>query len=150
MREEMTAERQLERILHILPAAAREHGVAIDELARALGVEDRVILRDLEDATTRVFSHPAGTVDSFSILTDGRRVEVYAPSEFRRPVRLNAREALALGLGLRTLAAEAGADVRPAILQLALRLEAALTAPDVVADAAGAGDAAGTGGRRES
>lgn len=135
-RRTRTAEAQLERILYILPAAARGGTVSIDEIARALDVDAATVLRDLEDATARSFYHPAGAVESFSITTDGRTVQVHAPHEFRRPVRLTARETLALGLGLRTLAAEADADRRAVILALAVRLEAELAAPDATAASA--------------
>ncbi|MGH7446366.1 MAG: hypothetical protein ACRELT_02325, partial [Longimicrobiales bacterium] len=126
-----TAGSRLERILYILPAAARGRGVAIDELAAALDVAPATVLRDLEHATARAFYHPAGAVESFSIMIDGRSVSVHAPTEFQRPVRLNRREALALGLGLRTLAADAGPERRREILALAKRLEAELSAPEV-------------------
>ena len=126
-----TAEAQLERILYILPAAARGR-VPVDEIARALDVEPATVLRDLEDATARSYYHPAGSVESFSITTDGRTVQVHAPTEFTRPVRLSQGEAMALGLGLRALAADADVERRVAILNLAQRLEAALVAPDVV------------------
>lgn len=126
-----TASAQLERILYLLPAAAREGGMRIDDLAAALGVEREVVMRDLQDVTARTFYHPAGAVDSFNILMDDQRVEVYAPSEFQRPVRLNSREALALGLGLRVLASEAAPARRSDILDLAARLEAELGAPKV-------------------
>ncbi|HSJ08132.1 MAG TPA: WYL domain-containing protein [Longimicrobiales bacterium] len=128
--ERTTAEAQLERILYILPAAAREGGADIDELARALGVQATVVLRDLEEATARTFHHPGGATETFTIYVEGRRVRVHAPTEFRRPVRLNAREMLAVGLGLRTLAAEADEEERSRLLELASRLEAELAAPD--------------------
>jgi predicted DNA-binding transcriptional regulator YafY len=127
-----TAEAQLERILYILPAAARGR-VPVDEIARALDVEPATVLRDLEDATARSYYHPAGSVESFSITTDGRTVQVHAPTEFTRPVRLSQGEAMALGLGLRALAADADVERRTGILNLAQRLEAALVAPDVLA-----------------
>lgn len=124
-----TAADQLERILYILPAAARDSGVSIRELAAALGVDVATVLRDIEHVTARAYYHPAGTVDSFSVLLDGRRVEVHAPLEFQRPVRLNQRETLALCLGLRSLAADAEPDRRQEILALAHHLEASLCAP---------------------
>jgi predicted DNA-binding transcriptional regulator YafY len=130
-RNTTTAEAQLERILYILPVAARDTGVRIDELARALDVEPAMVLRDLEAATARTYYHPGGTVESFSILIDGRKVHVHAPHEFRRPIRLNEREALALGLGLRALAADAEPERRAEILALAARLEQELAAPHV-------------------
>jgi predicted DNA-binding transcriptional regulator YafY len=127
-----TASAQLERILYILPAAARGEGVPLHDLADALGVDPETVLRDIEHVTARAYYHPAGAVDKFSITIDHNSVRVFAPDEFRRPVRLNAREALALGLGLRTLAGDAGPERRPGILELAQRLEADLRAPETI------------------
>jgi predicted DNA-binding transcriptional regulator YafY len=125
-----TAEAQLERILYILPAAARDGGVALEQLAHTLDTDAATVLRDVELATTRSFYHPGGSVESFTIGVDGDRVTVHAPIDFQRPVRLNAREALALSLGLRTLAAESTPERRDRILALAARLERGLVAPD--------------------
>jgi predicted DNA-binding transcriptional regulator YafY len=124
-----TAADQLERILHILPAAARRDGVPIEVLAAQLGVDTATVLRDIEHVTARAFYHPAGAVETFSILLDGRTVEVHAPHEFKRPARLNQREALALSLGLRSLAADAGPERRAEIIAFASRVEAELSAP---------------------
>lgn len=124
-----TAGEQLERILHILPAAARDGGALLDDLAAALDVPPERVLADLEEATARSFHHPGGAVEPFTILIDGRTVDIHAPHDFNRPVRLTDREALALGLGLRSLAAEAEPDRRQALLDLAVRLEAALVTP---------------------
>ena len=125
-----TADAQLERILYILPVAARGTGVALDTLARELHVTPQTILRDLQQATDRAFYHPPGTVDPFTITILRNSVHVHAPQEFTRPARLNEREALALALGLRTLAGEAEEPRRAEILGLATRLEAQLVAPD--------------------
>lgn len=138
MAERTTAESRLERLLYILPAASREEGATLDELANALGIAPSEVMRDLEEATARAYYHPAGSVESFQILVEGGRVRVWSPSEFRRPVRLTPREALALGLGLRTLAAEAEEPRRSAILALAARLETDL-APPAPGEAAVAG-----------
>ncbi|HEX2167552.1 MAG TPA: WYL domain-containing protein [Longimicrobiales bacterium] len=126
-----TASTRLERILYILPAAARTDGVGLNELAAALDTDAATILRDLEHVTAREYYHPAGAVDKFSIMIERDSVRVHAPQEFRRPVRLSAREALALGLGLRTLAADAEPERRREILELAMRLEKDLCAPGV-------------------
>lgn len=141
----MRADLQLERLLYILPVAARDEGARIDELARALGVEPATVLHDLNAAMTRAFYHPAGFVEPFTVSIEGDVVRIYASPEFRRPVRLNQREALALGLGLRTLAAEAEQPRRAEIFALAARLEAELRVPD---DLAAHGDlGAGVGAR---
>ena len=114
---------RLDRILHILPLAARDGGVKLTDLARALDCEPADIMRDLQEVTAREFYHPPGSTDQLQIYIEGDHVEVWTPAEFRQPVRLNAREALALGIGLRMLAAEAQADNRNRILELAARLE---------------------------
>ncbi|MGH7460345.1 MAG: helix-turn-helix transcriptional regulator [Longimicrobiales bacterium] len=121
---------QLARLLYILPVAARGDGVSLVELARALGEEPRTVVHELEQAMTRTFYHPAGSVDAFTITIEQARVRVHAPAEFQRPARLNVREALALGLGLRALAAEADEPRRAALLDLAQRLERELQAPE--------------------
>jgi predicted DNA-binding transcriptional regulator YafY len=142
-----TAQLRLERILWILPAAARADGADVHALAAALGVTPETVLADLEEATARCYHHPGGTVEPFSIFVDERRVRVDAPAEFQRPVRLNEREALALGLGLRALAAEAGADRRDDILELAARLELELATDPAasVTDVSGGAGATGIG-----
>jgi proteasome accessory factor C len=134
-----TAGEQLQRILYILPAAARPGGVRIDDLARDLEVTPGRVLADIEEATARAYHHAGGTVDPFSIFVDRERVTVTARHDFNRPVRLNARESLALSLGLRVLAADAAPERRAQITELGTRLEAALTAPDVL-PGAGADD----------
>jgi proteasome accessory factor C len=139
-RRSATAEAQLERILYILAAAARDGGAAIDELAGALCVPPATILHDLEEATARVYHHPAGSAESFSITLERRRVRVRALAEFQRPVRLSAAETLSLGLGLRALAAEAEPGRRAASLELARRLEAELAVPDTTPAAAASAD----------
>jgi proteasome accessory factor C len=131
-KQRVTAGEQLQRILHILPAAARPGGALIADLARDLGVTPERVLADLEEATARSYHHAGGTVEPFSIFADGQRVHVHAKHDFNRPVRLSQREGLALSLGLRALAAEAPAEERSDVTGLARRLEAALVAPAVL------------------
>lgn len=131
--ERTTAEAQLERILYILPSAARDGGRTIDELAQALDVTPQQVVKDLTEATGRSYHHPGGGVEPYAILFSRRRVRVLVDNEFQRPARLNAREVLALALGLRALAADVDNARRTQILHFARRLEAALAAPDVTA-----------------
>ena len=53
----MSASEQLERLLYILPAAARTDGAHVDELARALNVDRETVLHDLAQATARAYYH---------------------------------------------------------------------------------------------
>lgn len=129
MPERDTAQAQLERILHLLPMAGRPGGAGLAEIARALQVPVDRVLSDISQLTARCFYHPAGSVEEFQILVERERVRLEATSEFLRPVRLTPGEALALGLGLRALAAEAAEERRTALLALADRLETDLVVP---------------------
>lgn len=125
-----TAAEQLERILYILPSAHREGGMLLEDLAAALGVTREVVLADIEEVTAREYYHPAGSVDTMCIRIERDRVRLSTPGQFDRPTRLNAREALAVQLGLRSLAAESDAARRTALLALAGRIEAVLSTPE--------------------
>jgi proteasome accessory factor C len=148
MTERATAERRLQRLLLVLPSAARTAGGApLDELAALVDASPREVLDDLEEAATRAFYHPAGSVDAFSILVhgrrDGARVRVHTGGEFTQPQRLTPRETLALALALRATAAEALPDRRNADVALARRLEAGLGSPPPDAASAAADRDAG-------
>lgn len=125
-----TADRQLERILYLLPSAAREGGADLAELARRLGVSPDRVLRDLREVWSRVYYHPSGGADDIRIVVEADRVAVHAGDKFRRPPALGLREALALHLGLQMVAAERTGRERERILALARRLGRRLaTAP---------------------
>jgi predicted DNA-binding transcriptional regulator YafY len=141
------AERQLERVLHALAVAARPDGASLADLATELGISAERLLRDLEEVTARAYYlEPPVDID---IGIEGGRVEVWTTGEFRRPVKLAPREALALTLGLRLLAEESDADCVAALRELAARLDAGLAAVPAAAlaedFALGAGDPAGEG-----
>jgi proteasome accessory factor C len=140
------AERQLERVLHAIPLATRPGGASLDELAGELGVPAKRVLADLEEVTARAYYLEPPVDNEISIERD--RVTVWTTGEFRRPVRLMPREALALTLGLRLLADGAEAD-RAALRALATRLDVALASVPAEELAEGfalaAGDPAGEG-----
>lgn len=127
----MAATDQLDRLLYVLAVASREDGATYTELSSALGVDHEVILKDLQEAIDAEFNHPAGSVEPFTIMLEQDRVTVYAAKEFCRPVRLSQREALALELGLRVLAADADVAKRARIMELASRLEKQIVTPDI-------------------
>ena len=124
-----TAEAQLGRILFILAAARGGEGVPVAELAARLGVSPETIRDDVAEVTGREFYHPAASVMEMTILLERGRISVPVAGEFRRPMRLTPREAGALGLALRARAAEAAPPDRDELLELAVALEKALTAP---------------------
>lgn len=123
MSERDTAEAQLQRLLTLLPRAIRAGGVPLSELAREMGLSQERVLSDLQEIYTRAYYHSAGSGDDVQVLIETDEVEVFTTGEFRRPPRLTPRESLALGLGIRMLAAEATEARRPALLQLAERVE---------------------------
>jgi proteasome accessory factor C len=129
-----TATGRLLRLLHIIPAAAREGGVSLDDLSRELEVDRATIEADLEDLKERSYRLHAGSAGDLQLSHSADRIEIWSPGAFRRPVRLSGREALALGLGLRmaALSPSAGSSAGPSPEREALRrrLEAHLaTAP---------------------
>jgi proteasome accessory factor C len=120
------AEERLERVLYLLPAAAREGGAELADLAAALDVAERDLILDLQEVTTRAHYQGPGMADHLQIAIEEGRVSVWTAGEFRRPVKLTPREAVALALGLRAhaIAADAGESGGPRRhLDLARRLE---------------------------
>lgn len=120
--ERQTAGDRLGRILFLLPAAARDGGASLADLAAALEIDERQVLRDVQEVSTRAFYLPAGSGADVQIGIEADRVQVWLGDKFKRPPRLARREALALDLGLRMLAADAPEGRREAMLELARRL----------------------------
>lgn len=106
-----TAAEQLRRILYVLPAAARDGGASLEELADRLEVSEERVVRDLQEVTARSFYQRPGQAERLQIAIDGGRVSMWTAGEFRRPVKLSPREALALDLALRAHAAGDGSAV---------------------------------------
>jgi proteasome accessory factor C len=129
MTEGTGARDRLERLMYVLPAAGREDGATLEELARALDTTKERILEDLEQVTERAYYHPGGWPDDVSILIEAGRVRVLHASGFDRPVRLSPRETLCLALALRSTAAAshvADSEKRAELLRRAERHLAAL------------------------
>jgi proteasome accessory factor C len=125
-----TAAEQLSRILQLLPLARRNQGVAIEELARELELDRDELIDDLETVASRADYHVAGPGEDTQIFVDAEAVYVWTTGEFQRPARFSPAESLALGMGLRILAADEPEDRRARVLALAGRLEASLGTPD--------------------
>ena len=136
MSDGRTARARLERLLHVLPAARREGGVRLADVASALGASEARILEDLEEVTARAYYHPGGWPDDVQILMQHDRVRVLHTGGVDRPVKLSPAETLCLSLALRGTAASAalaGEQEREALLRRAERHLAAL--PDEKMDA---------------
>lgn len=110
-----TAGAGLQRLLLVLPLAARGDGVRVEEVAGELGVEARRVLQDLKEVESRTYYLPAGLGDQIQLTLSRNHLSVWTTGEFRRPVRLTPREALALELALRVGArSEDDSDAGPA------------------------------------
>ncbi|MDX1394765.1 MAG: WYL domain-containing protein [Gemmatimonadota bacterium] len=117
-----TASDRLQRILFLLPAAGGD-GAAIGELADSFGVSSDVVLADLNEVAARAYYHSAGPADALNVYIEADRVRVRTTGDFRRPTKLDPREALALSLGVRVLAGDRDPETRAGLLDLAGRLE---------------------------
>lgn len=91
----------LARLLHLIPLATREGGVALEEIANELGVDVDRILKDVELLTERSYYLPGGTADDLQISLDGDRLRIFSPGAFTRPLRLTSGELLAIAVALR-------------------------------------------------
>ena len=120
-----TAADQLRRMLYLLPAAS-ERPLRLSEAAERLGVDVQTVIDDLSDVTARAFYHPAGSAEDVRVEVDGDSVRVHSHDKFRRPVRLNPREALATHLALRRIATDAPDEERVRIIELADRIASEL------------------------
>jgi proteasome accessory factor C len=124
----------LERLLLIVPMAAREGGVTLGALSERLGVPPARLLKDLEEVEGRSYYLHAGKGAQIQLFLSGDRIEIWTTGEFRRPVRLTPREALSLDLALRLSSRAALADDQPGINRVRERVVEALQSP-VAADA---------------
>lgn len=124
-----TAAAVVQRLLVVLPLAHGDEGAGIDELARDLGVEPRRILRDLEEVRGRSYYLPAGLGEQLQLTVTRERLTVWTTGEFRRPVRLGPREAVALELALRVAAGRGAGEDRSSLTSLARRLTDELGSP---------------------
>ncbi|HSM59922.1 MAG TPA: WYL domain-containing protein [Longimicrobiales bacterium] len=117
-----SARDQLARLLHVLPAAAREGGARLSDLARALDTKPERIMEDIEEASSRAYYHPGGWPDDITILIESDRVRVGHAAGLDRPIRLTELETLCLSLALRSPSAETylpDADARGDLLRRA-------------------------------
>jgi proteasome accessory factor C len=128
-----TAAAQLRRILHVIPELGDGESHPVAEIARKVGVERDVLLRDIRDISER-FDTPGGFIEGLTIYLEADAVEVIT-NHFLRPMRLTRPELLALELGLAMLQAERPPEERPAIERARKRLEQVLAGtPDHESD----------------
>jgi predicted DNA-binding transcriptional regulator YafY len=128
-----TAAAQLRRILHLIPQLGDGESHSLEEIARRIGVDREVLVRDISTISER-FDTPGGFIEGLTIYLTGKTVEVIT-NHFLRPMRLTRPELLALELGLAMLEAERPPEERRAIERARRRLEGVLAGtPDHESD----------------
>jgi proteasome accessory factor C len=106
----MTAADQLRRILNLIPALADGEPHRISELIWDTGIDQKLLLDDLQSLTER-FETPGGFVEGLQIFLDTSTISM-VPNHFLRPMRLTRSELCALELGLTILQHERPIDER--------------------------------------
>jgi proteasome accessory factor C len=119
-----TAAAQLRRILRVIPELGDGEPHSVAEIARRIGVEREVLVRDIRTISER-FDTPGGFIEGLTIYLEADNVEVIT-NHFLRPMRLTRPELLALELGLAMLQAERPPEERPGIERARKRLEEVL------------------------
>jgi predicted DNA-binding transcriptional regulator YafY len=103
------ADRDLARLLNLLPRLARREGRPLDEICTELGIGRAALLADLEGLSRLHWGEgDAGEVFDFWVEED--RLHVHTSGLLERPVRLVPQEWLALRLGAERLRAAGLAD----------------------------------------
>jgi len=118
-------EERLGRLLAVVPWVAERDGPLLSEVSRRFGVDPKELAEDLE--ILFMCGVPPFTPDVLIDveLSDGR-VWVRMADYFRRPVRLNAQEALALCVAARAFLALPGSDPEGYLAAALAKLESTL------------------------
>ncbi len=115
---------QLSRLLALIPWLLARPGVGVDETAAEFGVTAGQLRKDLELAF--LCGLPGHLPDDLiDVQLDGDRIVVTNADTISRPLRLRPDEAVALLVGLRTLAAVPGLHSRDALDRATAKLERA-------------------------
>jgi proteasome accessory factor C len=121
-----TAAGQLSRILHLIPRLADGEAHDLAEVAREVGADRKVVLRDIQSISER-FEAPGGFVEGLQIYLDAEGTVSILPNHFLRPMRLTRGELCALELGLAMLRTERPAEEHAAIDGARERLREAIS-----------------------
>lgn len=122
-----TAVEQVERLLNLVPYLRSHPGVTVAEVAREFGVSQRQIAKDLN--VLWFCGTPGGFADDLMEPHVGEGGAIHldnAAEQITRPLRLSTREAVALLVALRAMAAVPGLADRDALERVLAKLEAAV------------------------
>lgn len=123
----------LRKVLTILPVVQANQGIRVGELARITGISEEEIVTELPDIVNLCGVPPYSPADLVDLEIEGDRVTIRFADQFRRPVRLTLREALALDMALSGLEEEAESPFARAVAGIRAKVRGAL-APEVAAE----------------
>ncbi len=127
------------KVLAILPLVQASQGIPVTELARLTGIPEAEIAGDLPDLVNLCGVPPYSPVDLVDLEVEGDRVTIRFAEQFRRPVRLTLKEALALELALTGFTGEEAGPFADAVAGIRRKVRAALS-PQVARNVSQAGE----------
>ncbi|MDQ1466138.1 MAG: proteasome accessory factor [Actinomycetota bacterium] len=125
------AEHELSRILALVPWIVAHPGRPKSEVADRFGISVEQLQSDL-DLVLMIGVPPYSPAEYIDVDADGDTVTIRLADYFRRPLRLDPSEGLALLAAGRALLAVPGSDPRGPLATALEKLEHALELPDVV------------------
>ena len=125
------AEHELSRILALVPWIVAHPGRAKQEVAERFGISVAQLESDL-DLVLMIGVPPYSPAEYIDVDAEGDTVTIRLADYFRRPLRLDPAEGLALLATGRALLAVPGSDPRGPLATALEKLEAALELPDLV------------------
>ena len=129
----------LRKVLAILPAVQKKQGIRVAELSQLTGIPEEEIVRDLPALVNLCGVPPYSPADLVDLAVEGDRVSIRFAEQFRRPVRLTLREALALEMTLAGWEEDREGPFRTAVRSIREKVRKACS-PDVAIKVRGAGD----------
>ncbi|HEX4490461.1 MAG TPA: WYL domain-containing protein [Acidimicrobiia bacterium] len=125
------AEHELSRILALVPWIVAHPGTAKTEVAQRFGISIEDLESDL-DLVLMIGIPPYSPAEYIDVDAEGDAVTIRLADYFRRPLRLDPAEGLALLAAGRALLAVPGSDPTGPLATALTKLEAALDLPDLV------------------
>ncbi len=129
----------LRKVLAILPLVRAHQGISVAELSRLTGIPETEIAGDLPNLVNLCGVPPYSPVDLVDLEVEGDRVTIRFAEQFRRPVRLTLKEALALELALTGVADEDAGPFAVAVAGIREKVRRALS-PRVAQEVSQAGE----------
>jgi proteasome accessory factor C len=129
----------LRKVLALLPLVQAHQGIQVAELSRLTGISRAEIAGDLPNLVNLCGVPPYSPVDLVDLEVEDDRVTIRFAEQFRRPVRLTLKEALALELALTGVDEEDAGPFADAVEGIRAKVRIALS-PEVAHDVDSAGE----------